>query len=230
MSLSEELQIMETRVWNATDFGPVMEKELDKYIKLLDRSLPEKELTSLRAELAEAKWLKALPKQEQTEFLQLIDRAIRHSRVPIGEYGMLVISASEAKSFLASSSSPEAMRYILGFARKILQKRSMFAPALVVAALVAPSIYASAKTTETQRTNKLASRIEANIDLFLQASPEQLKEWEQNENIYNACLDAAAVQHELTLLNNEEAAAVKKSLTGYSAHQTARPIKAVQAY
>ncbi len=181
----------------ATFESLAVEANLDKYAALFDKEISSAERTALRASLPEEAWFKAFSKEEQKDFLKVIDEMILHTKSSISREGALFIFSHRFNQHFTPRIG-ESARYMLGLGRRALTKSGLF---ILAAGLVLPSIMANAQPAGNLA---MANRISGNFELFLDATPEQLQQWNEDPAVYEACVQGAAVLHAVTLLDPQE--------------------------
>ncbi len=196
-----------------TPLSATTEKMLESYVPLLDASLPEKQYRQLRLRFSREPLMQGLSKEERRTFFRMLDDLIVYQRAAAGKLSIklskdecLIYSSQIVRNYLLSH--PETnQKFVLRFLRKAMDKNYLLSLLGVVSMLSVPALNAQA-----QAKSPLAQRIENNFDLFLNASPEELAELEQDPQAYKACVTGTDTYHQITLLSEQEQAALRQSL------------------
>ena len=217
-SLSQALQEADRFISMSSYVNPTAEKQLAKYSNLFDESLPKAERTALRAQMETESWFKAFSKEEQKDFLKIIDETLINTESALSREGTLYIFASRSSLFYEQHAG-KAANYLRRFGRTLFSKGN-----LIMAAILLPTLTISMTANAAPNSNpEMASRIEKNFDLFLNASEQELQKMQQYEDVYEACVQGAAVLHTLTLLDEAETEEVQNLLQ--PARVPARPLR-----
>lgn len=205
-SLAEQLRISDRFIDEAFVLTPEAERSLNKYSELFNRELSKEERAALRLQLEKEPWLTVFSAEERKDFLKIIDETILSTESALSREGGLYVFANRTNQYLAKH-TPMSSKYLLGFGRKLLSRSGLLS-VMLLAFMVAPAISAQAKSS-----NPKAQRIKQNPSLFLQATPDQLAEFERDPEIYDACVEAAAVLHEMTFLDEDELVEARQLVT-----------------
>lgn len=199
-TLNEALQEAHHLLDLSTAMDPIAEAQLKKYTSLFDHSTSAAERKALLASIKKEPWFQSFSKAEQQDFLKIINDTMRAASSPLSREGGLRIFADRSAKFFKQHVGP-AGRYLRGFGRTLFQKGSLLSVGILLATISIPAITAQA----SGKTNpNLAKAIEENVGKFLNATPDELQQMEQYEDVYEACVTAAAVLHTLTQLDEEE--------------------------
>lgn len=179
--------------------APNIETEMKVYLDLFNKNISPEKRAALRKVLENEEWLKTLPAHHQKNFLRIIDK------------GMQVCESSTASSsaFMkvltreAMDAALPTYERLVFLVRKLARPGNLAAMALLVTLGL---------TSYDARAQKLEDRLNANFNLFLEATPEQLAEMENDENLRKVCISGAQALHELSLLSPQETAAVQDLL------------------
>lgn len=205
-TMRDAMHTMDFFINNTLSLDAVGEKQLSKYAEMFNRALSEQERVALRGKLETEAWFKAFSKEEQRDFLKIIDEMITlTNRTGMSREGILFSYSARASKYVTKHVTPSS-RYLVGIGRKLLSKSSLLSAAILLAFIAAPAFSAQAADSP------LAKRITLNPNLFLDATPEDLAQMEQDPAAYEACLDVATTQHVLTLLDQDEQEEVRQVL------------------
>ena len=69
------------------------------------------------------------------------------------------------------------------------------------------------------KAQNMATRININFDLFLNATPEELAEMEKNKEVRDVCVQGAEALHQMSLMSDEEALYMQQSVQGNAPSQ-----------
>ena len=186
-----------------------LDAALAKYEGLFDKTRPQAERNALRVQLLQEPWLKAVTPKQRAEFLRIIDQV--STVVPNG--GKL--SASEYMRVLIRNYIDRKIplyTYLIGMCRHVFHSKNL----LTVGLLVALGAAAHASNAQTQR---MADRLNTNFSLFLHATPEQLAEMEENEELRELCIQGAEAVHAMSLLSEEEIQDIRQSFSNSAPRQ-----------
>ena len=220
--LEEELSLTKRFLDGAIRLSPEMEKAVNRYSEMFNNARSAKERTALRKSLEEEVWFKNFAKEDQQLILKTVDETIGNIQHGISRFGNIYLVSARVSQAADRHAAPQALQFLSGLGRKVLTSKNLLAAGIMLGLFAATGV-----TTANAQTSKEAQRIESNIDLLLNATPEQLQAWEQDPQMYEACVTAAAVQHSLTQMSGEELAEFNKV---FKQKKHTQNIPQVQAY
>ena len=204
-NLKKELNVLYSQYDDLAYYSPTMVPDLKKYEPLFDRSLPQSERQALREALSKEPWLLKVPAEQQKEFLKIIDKA--------GE-GYASTGDSFFRFLIRQSIDRHVPLYerLIGMCRHVFRSKNLTAVGLLLV------LGATAHTDA--HAQKMSDRLNTRfIQIFSTATPEELKEMEENEELRNLCIQGAETVHTLSLLPEEEIRDIRQSFSGSSPRQ-----------
>ena len=193
-----------------TDFA--IRTAVSRYAKLFDFTLPEQEQLTLLQSLKKQPWFLRFSPKDQKEVYKVIESVVSHS--PLRPSRPLA-------AFLRTSTADTASKYVVALLQQVFTKRNVALSALVVAGLV------TATTTQADTDSyKKAARIEQNVKLFLEATPQELAELENDPVTYKACINQAALLNFLRNADPKDLKEIEKQIRNNYFHRLTVPIRA----
>ena len=185
------------------NLSPTLEKEIERYSEMFNSQLSKRERFQIWREMKHSPVFKSFSKEEQKEILEIVNFLWRHTGSPLAREGSLYVLTSRTGDFLTKHATPAA-RFLQGLNGKIFRKGNLLTAGLLIGLGLLPAIDGNAKNLD------VISDIDFDFEnRFLQATPEELKEWEKDENVYEVCARGVAVRHYLTTLSEEELSAYR---------------------
>lgn len=207
--LEKQLYLTKNFITKSTAAGLAIEDKINEYAKIFDAEIPLEQRLEIRQTMIQDPFFKNFKKQERKDILRFVDEM---SEMLSPEFtaqwtseGAYHLAPIRIQQYLAKHTS-SASRFLLGLGEKIFTKGNLLSAGLVLGLMTLPALQGNAQNSA------LANRIENKFEFFLNASPEQLEEWEQYEDVYEACVRGAAVQNFLTTLSEEELAEYTQAL------------------
>lgn len=171
--------------------------------------------------LSEESWFQAMTKEEQAAFKHAFLEITQMPADILRNQSVTFVSFSFQK-FMRKSTSVSG-QYLSQLYRNVLTKQGVFGMAVLALGFSSLSAYADAQAQDL----KMAQRIENNFKSFLKATPEQIRDIQENYPItYKTCVRSAAVIHELATMDPQELKENISSLRQEKALPTIRPTHA----
>lgn len=191
-----------------------LDEELKIYEKLFDKRVPAAERDALFKKLSQEPWLKIATPQQQQEFLRIVKQAsdvgIGGGKESASNYMRLLIRWSIEKNM-------PLYERLMGMCRHIFHSHNLLAVGLMVTLGLA---------THDANAQSMASRIQANFNLFLNANAQELAQLEKDENLRTICIQGAQALHEMSQMTPQQAAFLKEGLyTNNSSSQAAQKLR-----
>ena len=168
-------------------------EDILKYMGLFDRSVPYADRMVLRTRLAQEPWLTAMPQNQRRIFLSMIDDLSLSAQIP----GREVVSAQAFNiAKINLKESPALLRRMNVLLNKLAKPGNIALVALFLA------LGASAHDAKAQN---VADRINRNFDLFLNATPQELQEMQQSQEIVHVCVQGTQLLQTLSQMDPAQA-------------------------
>ena len=181
---------------------------LEKYSKLFDKTVSKEEKQILRQEIRNAQWYTVLPQTEKDIFESSLDYSISVLEGKVSQESSKLFS-QRLFTYLSVQHLPQSMRLIKAMLHDVVFKNK----AVVVGALLFGMTAFNTVSASTASYEK-AARIDANFNLFLNASEEELAQMEQDPVVYEACVrNAAALWEVAHNTSNQELTQLHSALT-----------------
>ncbi len=204
-NLKKDLNKLYVQYDDLAYYSPVMAPDFKKYEPLFDHSLPQSQRQALREALSKEPWLQKVPVAQQKEFLKIIDKAGEiYESTGDTYFRFLIRQYIDRKVPLYER--------LIGMCRHVFRSKNLTAIGLVL-------VLGAAAHTDVQ-AQKMSDRLNANfIQIFSTATPEELKEMEENKELRNLCIQGAETVHTLSLLPEKEIQDIHQSFSGSVPHQ-----------
>lgn len=168
-------------------------EDILKYMGLFDRSVPYADRMVLKTRLAQEPWLTAMPQNQRRIFLSMIDDLSLSAQIP----GREVVSAHfAALAEINLKESPALLRRMNVLISKLAKPGNIALAALIVA------LGTSAHDAKAQN---VADRINRNFDLFLNATPQELQEMQQSQEVVQVCVQGTHLLQTLSQMDPAQA-------------------------
>ena len=209
--LAKEIELLNYKIKNfllpLTYYSSRLDEEMQPYAKLFDKNTSQEQRQLLRNQLLNEPWMQKVSSAHQKEFLDILDRAAEYRMHSYQEAG------DSFMRFLIRESIEKNMplyERLIAMCRQMSGGKNL----LTIGFLVALGM--SAHDVKAQN---MATRININFDLFLNATPEELAEMEKNKEVRDVCVQGAEALHQMSLMSDEEALYMQQSVQGNAPSQ-----------
>lgn len=167
---------------------------IEKYLVLFEGKISNQTRQQLMSELAKEPWVQALSKTERTEFTNLI-----HTIAMQNGQGTTAGTMTQTWMLVGRAATRANKGYaplLKNFARHLMKPRNLLTVSIVlVLGWAAPA---------NAQAQKRAARIDANFNLFLNATPQQLADMQKDPIQRQVCIQGAEALHLLSTMDQEE--------------------------